>query len=93
MSTLVNIVNEKYNHIPINKIGVSIITPPGVTKTIIDDGLQLGYRNFFLQPGTVDKVLNNYIENDIKTKHSDVNIIQGCVLVDLRYVAEKGEDW
>lgn len=93
MTKLVSIVNEKYSNIPINNIGISIITPPGVTKLIIDEGIQLGYRNFFLQPGTVDKIVQNYIKNDIKTKFNDVNIIQGCVLVDLNYVGEQGELW
>ena len=46
-----------------------------------------------MQPGTVDKSLNDYIENEIKLKYCDSIIIQGCVLVDLKFVGEQGEAW
>jgi predicted CoA-binding protein len=67
-----------------SQIGVSIITPPGVTKLIIEEGVSLGIKNYFLQPGTYDWETNVFIEN-IKLKNSDVNIHKGCVLIDLGF--------
>lgn len=65
-------------------VGVSIITPPGATKTILEEGVSLGFKHFYLQPGTVDINVWNFIE-ELKLSSSDVNIIQGCVLVDLGF--------
>lgn len=66
---------------PTNKIGVSIITPPGVTKLILEEGLALGYRNYFLQPGTVDESVDETI-----TENKDkATFIKSCVLVQLGF--------
>lgn len=64
------------------EVGVSIITPPGVTKAVLDEGVKNGYRNFFLQPGTTDNEVDEYIEN-LRQSISNVNIIKGCVLIEL----------
>lgn len=60
-------------------VGISIITPPGVTKVILEEGRSLGFKNFFLQPGTVDDAVQEYISSSL----SDCRVIQSCVLVDL----------
>ena len=59
-------------------IGVSIITPPGATCAVIQEGYDLGCRNFFLQPGTYDNAVD-----DSCSALKEANIIKSCVLVDL----------
>ena len=65
----------------ISEVGVSIITPPGVTKLILEEGYNLGIRNFFLQPGTYDKLTDEFISSSL----SQANVVKGCVLVELRF--------
>jgi predicted CoA-binding protein len=48
-------IHAKYKNVRVADVGVSIITPPAVTRAVLEEGLTLGYRNFFLQPGTVDE--------------------------------------
>ena len=62
------------------QLGVSIVTPPGVSKLIIEEGYLLGIRWFFLQPGTYDKITDEWLRSDAVP---DVNIVKGCVLVEL----------
>jgi hypothetical protein len=62
-------------------VGVSIITPPGVTLMILEEGYRLGARNFFLQPGTYDKVVDDYISKNLV----EATCIKGCVLVELGF--------
>jgi predicted CoA-binding protein len=61
--------------------GVSIITAPKVTKATIQEGLQLGYKAFFLQPGTVDESVREVMRDG--TAQSGAVFIEGCVLVEL----------
>lgn len=68
-------------------IGISIITPPGVTAMILREGYSLGARNFFLQPGTYDEEVDRIIRLEV---HEAV-CIKGCVLVDLGFQDE--EPW
>jgi predicted CoA-binding protein len=63
-----------------SRLGVSIVTPPGVTKLIIEEGYSLGVRWFFLQPGTHDKITDEWLRSDAVP---DANIVTGCVLVEL----------
>lgn len=63
-------------------IGVSIITPPGATRLILEEGALLGYTNFFLQPGTTNAEVDSFIA-ELKKKNKKMNIIEGCVLVEL----------
>lgn len=61
-----------------NEVGVSIITPPAVTRSVIMQGYANGARNFFLQPGTYDEAVDaSCVELE------GVNVIKSCVLVDL----------
>lgn len=66
----------------VKDVGVSIITPPSVTRAVLQEGVSLGLRNFFLQPGTVDHDVQIYI-NEITSSPNNINVIQGCVLVEI----------
>mmetsp|Transcript_15532 Transcript_15532/g.14064 ORF Transcript_15532/g.14064 Transcript_15532/m.14064 type:complete len:155 (+) Transcript_15532:19-483(+) len=92
ISTYQSIISDtNYNNInnypiekDISKIGISIITPPGVTSLLLDEALNLGYKHIFLQPGTYDNNLLKSIELD--SKWSTMNIIfNSCILVELGY--------
>jgi predicted CoA-binding protein len=63
---------------PPTALGVSLVTPPGVTKTVIEEGYALGLRHFFLQPGTHDKETDAWLRT-----LPDVAVVKGCVLVEL----------
>ena len=62
-----------------NEIGVSIITPPGVTKRILQSAYSLGIRHYFMQPGTYDNEVDKYIHDCMK----EALVVKGCVLVEL----------
>lgn len=66
------------------QVGVSIITPPGVTAMILQEGVSLGCRHFYLQPGTADATVRELIESEDFVQKG-VKVIQGCVLVDLGF--------
>lgn len=61
--------------------GISIITPPAVTKKIVEEALQLGIKNIWMQPGAEDK------EAVESAERAGANVIASgpCVLVALRY--------
>lgn len=61
--------------------GVSIVTPPAITQAVIEEGLQLGFLSYFLQPGTYDNSIANFLETVKKDKKA--NIIKSCVLIQL----------
>ena len=63
---------------PPTALGVSLVTPPGVTKIVIEEGYALGLRHFFLQPGTHDKETDAWLRT-----LPDVAVVKGCVLVEL----------
>jgi uncharacterized protein len=61
--------------------GVSIITPPAVTEKVVDQALELGIKQIWMQPGA---------EHDAaiaKAEAAGANVIAHgpCVLVTLRY--------
>ena len=62
-------------------VGVSIITPPAVSQSVLEEGYKLGIRNFFLQPGTYNEQVDEYIQREMKSALS----IKGCVLVELGF--------
>lgn len=64
-------------------VGVSIITPPGVTKLILEEGFSLGIKHFYLQPGTYDSETDDFISES--KKNLDINIVKNCVLVELGF--------
>jgi predicted CoA-binding protein len=70
------------NTVDTSKIGVSIVTPPGATKLILEEAVGLGYCNFFLQPGTYDAEVEEYMAG-LKAEKPTINLIQSCVLREL----------
>lgn len=66
-------------------VGVSIVTPPSVTRQILQEGVEQGYRNFFLQPGTHDDVVDGYIKEITSLEEPKVTVHKGCVLVELGF--------
>jgi predicted CoA-binding protein len=61
--------------------GVSIITPPEVSESIVQQAVALGIQNVWLQPGA---------ENEVAVQlgaDAEINLIAGgpCILVALRY--------
>ena len=65
------------------EVGVSMVTPPGVTRMILEEGVALGYTHFYLQPGTHDASVRAYIDL-IRADNLHV-FIQDCVLIDFGY--------
>ena len=72
--------NTKNNNVT---AGVSIITPPGVTKMILEEGLLLGIKHFYLQPGTYDDTTLEFIES--QRGEYEFDIIKSCLLVELGF--------
>ncbi len=62
-------------------IGVSIVTPPAATLSVISEGLGLGIRQFFLQPGTANEAVTTLMNEN--SKSTGTNFVEGCVLVEL----------
>lgn len=79
--------------IPITNVGVSIITPPAATRAVIEEGVSLGFTNFFLQPGTTDASVKAYMRQLEGNSKEVINFIEGCVLVELGIVGNPGEDF
>ena len=63
-------------------VGLSIVTPPNVTRMILEEGFQLGIKDYMLQPGTLDNNCREYIEQ-IMLKDKQCNVIESCILVEL----------
>lgn len=61
--------------------GISIITPPHVTETIIEQAIDLGIQHVWMQPGAESERAVQRAEN------AGINFIAGgpCILVILRY--------
>lgn len=70
-----------------SRVGVSIITPPGATALIMKEGVAVGCRHFYLQPGTADASVRELISSK-EFVDAGVKTIQGCVLVDLGFSDE-----
>lgn len=66
------------------EVGVSMVTPPGVTRMILEEGIALGYTHFYLQTGTHDASVRAYIDH-IRADNLHVVFIQDCVLIDFGY--------
>ena len=77
--------NNEVISVNMNNVGVSIITPPGVTKLIIEEGCSLGIKHFYLQPGTYDSDTDEYINMKKNDSGFDLNIVKSCVLIDLGF--------
>lgn len=67
--------------IPKRVHGISVITPPAITESIVEQAAKLGIKNIWMQPGAES-------ENAIQRGDElGLNLIAGnaCVLVALRY--------
>ncbi len=62
-----------------SKIGISIVTAPEITSNLVKTAYDLGFRNFWFQPGTTNKEVVNYVNAS-----KDGLFIDGCVLVHLK---------
>ncbi|PVU94211.1 hypothetical protein BB559_003051 [Furculomyces boomerangus] len=76
LSQLIDVVNTKYG-IKSDEIGLSVVTPPKATQTILENAASLEIRNIWLQPGSEPE---NWKKTATELK---LNIIGGgpCVLV------------
>ena len=54
MASLAQQLSMLYPATPISMVGMNLITPPAVTLSLMKQGYEIGIRNFFCQPGTVD---------------------------------------
>ncbi|MEK6248646.1 MAG: CoA-binding protein [Planctomycetales bacterium] len=61
--------------------GISIITPPGVTETVIEEAGKLGIKNVWMQPGAESEPAV------ARAEQFGMNVIAGgpCLLVVLKY--------
>jgi predicted CoA-binding protein len=61
--------------------GVSIITPPHVTETIVDEAIALGIRHLWMQPGAES------LGAIAKARRAGISVIEGgpCILVVLGF--------
>lgn len=55
--TFVNLLTTSFPSVPISMVGMNLITPPAVTLSLLKQGYDVGIRNFFCQPGTVDNAV------------------------------------
>ena len=52
---------------------------------ILEEGISLGIKHFYLQPGTYDDSTDEYIAT-MKLNNSDnINIVKSCVLIELGF--------
>jgi predicted CoA-binding protein len=67
--------------IPTNVHGVSIITPPAVTESVVEEAGQLGIKHLWMQPGAESATAIQ------RAQELGMNVIAGgpCVLVTLRF--------
>jgi hypothetical protein len=81
LSGLQEYLAQHHNNVSISDVGMNIITPPGVTLMQMQEAYSLGIRNFFLQPGTSDATVQQFIQQiDLG---DDCSVIQDCVLITL----------
>jgi predicted CoA-binding protein len=61
--------------------GISIITPPAVTESVVDEALRLGIRHLWMQPGAESTAAV------ARARAAGANVIPGdaCILVVLGY--------
>jgi predicted CoA-binding protein len=72
---------ESLGDLPEIPHGISVITPPGVTETIVRQAAELGIKHVWMQPGAENQ---RSIE---LAREADINLIPGdaCLLVVLGY--------
>ena len=70
MASLAQQLSMLYPATPISMVGMNLITPPVVTLSLMKQGYEIGIRNFFCQPGTVDGEIEVSLQ-----MHSCINLI------------------
>jgi len=70
--------------VPASVDGVSIITPPEVTESVIEELIDLGIKNVWMQPGAENQ------RSVDRAREANVNVIAGgpCLLVVMGYREE-----
>jgi uncharacterized protein len=77
-------VYKRLSDLPEKVQSVSIITPPVVTESVVEEAIKLGVRNLWMQPGADS-------EKAVKVaKDAGLNVIYGgpCLLVELGYFTD-----
>jgi uncharacterized protein len=71
----------RLSDLPVVPDSLSIVTPPRETRRIVNEAVQLGVRNIWVQPGAEDSVASQLARN------AGVNMIDdgSCVLVALAF--------
>jgi predicted CoA-binding protein len=71
----------KIADLPMSVMSLSIITPPKVTETLVQEAITKGIKHIWMQPGAESEIA---VEECIK---HGINVIHGgaCILVALRY--------
>ena len=71
--------------VPEGQIALSVVTPPPITRKIVDAALERGIENIWMQPGSEDS------EAIARAEAAGANVIHGgpCVLVALGYTEKK----
>jgi predicted CoA-binding protein len=67
--------------LPVSVDGVSIVTPPGVTEKVVEQAMEMGIKNIWMQPGAESERAVSHAES------SGANVIANgpCLLVALGY--------
>jgi len=70
--------------LPVEVHGVSIVTPPDVTGSVVDEAIELGIMHLWMQPGAEDH------EAVARAKNAGASVIAHgpCALVAMRYQGE-----
>ena len=53
-----------------------------MTKSILEEAFDQGYKHVLLQPGTYDEDVDEMLKDE---KWQDMNIVKGCILIELGF--------
>lgn len=72
---------KKINDLPEEVKSISIITSPAITETIVNEAIQKGIKNIWMQPGAESSTAIK------KARENNINVIAGgpCILVELGF--------
>lgn len=78
---------DQIDNLPNNVKSLSIITKPAVTEKIIDQAIEKGIQNIWMQPGSESALAIQ------KCEENKINVIAGgpCILKELRFKEEQNE--
>jgi predicted CoA-binding protein len=71
--------------LPVVPQSLSIVTPPPITRKVVEEAIRLGVKNIWMQPGAEDAVASENARN------AGLNVIDdgSCVLVALSYLRNR----